>query len=162
MPIREAQRADLPAIVAIYNETIPGRESTADLEPVSVEQRRPWFERHSSDRRPLWVLEDGGEIVAWLSLEDYKDRAAYGASAEIGLYVAEAHRRAGYGRALLANAVAAAPGLGIRALLAVVFAHNAASVALFESFGFERWGLLPAVTRLDDRDADVLILGRHI
>ena len=31
-----AKQAELPKIVAIYNETIPSRLATADLEPVSV------------------------------------------------------------------------------------------------------------------------------
>jgi len=46
--IRLATTADLPAIVAIYNATIPTRQSTADLEPVSVVSRRPWL----SAKRP--------------------------------------------------------------------------------------------------------------
>ena len=37
MIIRDAREADLPAIVAIYNATIPERMATADTEPVSVE-----------------------------------------------------------------------------------------------------------------------------
>ena len=39
--IRVAQREDLPAIVAIYNATIPSRMVTADLVPVSVNDRLP-------------------------------------------------------------------------------------------------------------------------
>ena len=60
------------------------------------------------------------------------------------------------------HAIAAAPALGIERLLAVVFSHNDASIALFEAFGFERWGLLPGVTRLDERTADIVILGRAL
>ena len=40
MTLRDATEADLPAIVEIYNATIPGRMVTADLEPVTVESRR--------------------------------------------------------------------------------------------------------------------------
>lgn len=39
-----AKQAELPKIVAIYNETIPSRLATADLKPVSVASRQPWFE----------------------------------------------------------------------------------------------------------------------
>jgi L-amino acid N-acyltransferase YncA len=41
---RDATLDDLPAIVAIYNSTVPSRQVTADLEPVSVESRLPWFQ----------------------------------------------------------------------------------------------------------------------
>ncbi len=160
--IRLASTADLPAIVAIYNATIPTRASTADLEAVSVVSRRPWLARHDPDRRPCWVLEEDGEVLAWLSFENYKERAAYSITAEVSVYVDEAHRRRGLGRLLLENAVAQAPALGLERLLAVVFAHNSASVALFEGAGFERWGLLPGVTRLDGKAADIVILGRAV
>lgn len=41
--VEDATLQDLPAIVAIYNETIAGRMVTADLEPVTVESRRKWL-----------------------------------------------------------------------------------------------------------------------
>ena len=40
MPIRQARAADLPTIVAIYNSTVAGRQVTADLHPVSVDERQ--------------------------------------------------------------------------------------------------------------------------
>ena len=48
-----AKQVELPKIVAIYNETIPSRLATADLEPVSVASRQPWFESFNPDSRPL-------------------------------------------------------------------------------------------------------------
>lgn len=108
------------------------------------------------------LVNDADEVVAWLSFEDYKARAAYSITAEVSIYVAAEHRREGHARELLTHAIAAAPALGIERLLAVVFSHNDASIALFEAFGFERWGLLPGVTRLDERTADIVILGRAL
>jgi len=64
---RAAIRSDLPQIVEIYNSTIPSRIATADSEPVSVDSRVHWFEEHTPDRRPLWVVEDAGRVAAWLS-----------------------------------------------------------------------------------------------
>ncbi len=163
MRIRDALPDDLAAIVRIYNETVPSRESTADLEPVTVQQRGAWYVAHTPDRRPLWVAEDeDGAIVGWCSLRDFYGRPAYAATAEIGIYVDAAARRRGVGGALLREAIARGPALGISTLLAVVFAHNGASVALFESTGFAPWGHLPGVARLDGRLADVLILGRRL
>ncbi len=39
-----------------------------------------------------------------------------------------------------------------------IFAHNQASIRLFEKFGFQRWGYLPQIADLDDFLADVVIL----
>jgi L-amino acid N-acyltransferase YncA len=53
--MRDATLEDLASIVEIYNSTIPGRIVSADTEPVSVEQRLPWFHEHDPARRPIRV-----------------------------------------------------------------------------------------------------------
>ncbi len=53
MIIRGAIEADLPAIVDIYNATVPTRMITAELEPTTVEARLPWFREHSPDQHPF-------------------------------------------------------------------------------------------------------------
>ena len=73
MTIRDATEADLPAIVAIYNASVPGRTATADTEPVSIESRRDWFRDHDPEKRPLWVAVDNEIIVGWLSFNHSTD-----------------------------------------------------------------------------------------
>lgn len=156
--IREARGGDLEPVVDIYNASIPGRRATADLEPVSYAARRPWFSAHDA-RRPLWIAEHDRAVAGWLSLEDFYGRAAYHRTAEVSVYVAAAHQGAGVGRALLAHAIERAPTLGLANLVGYVFGHNDASLALFERFGFVRWGSLPAVAELDGELADLVIVG---
>ena len=162
LTFRDAVEADLPAVVAIYNATIPGRIVTADLEPVSVESRLAWFHAHSPERRPLWVAERDGTIVGWLSFSDFYGRPAYGSSVEVSIYLAEAARGAGLGTVLLEHAIAEAPALRIRTLLGFIFGHNAPSLRLFESFGFTRWGTLPRVASLDGVERDLVIVGLRL
>ncbi|UGS34988.1 GNAT family N-acetyltransferase [Capillimicrobium parvum] len=162
MPVRDARPADLERIVAIYNASIPGRLATADLEPVTVDERRAWLLERDATRRPVWVTERDGEVAGWLSVGDFYGRPAYAATVEVGVYVDPAHQRCGVGRELLDHLVANAPQLGLRRLLAFVFAHNAPSLALFERAGFERWGLLPEVAELDGRLIDSAILGLRV
>jgi L-amino acid N-acyltransferase YncA len=162
MKIREATEADLAAIVEIYNASIPGRSATADTDPVSVESRGSWFREHDPERRPLWVVEENRAIVGWLSFQSFYGRPAYHATAEISVYVTPALQRKGIGRELLARAVKRAPRHGLKTLLGFIFGHNEASLHLFESFGFQRWGVLPAVAELDGIERDLIILGRRI
>jgi phosphinothricin acetyltransferase len=159
---RDATTADLPRIVEIYNSTIPSRLATADLEPVGVESRREWFEEHEPARRPLWVVERDGEVRAWLSLSSFYGRPAYDGTVEVSVYVDERDRARGLGSFLLGQAVARAPSFGVRTLVAFVFGHNAPSIALFDRFAFEPWGLLPGVAILDGVVRDLAILGRHL
>jgi L-amino acid N-acyltransferase YncA len=162
--IRGAQRNDLPAIVAIYNATIPGRMVTADLTTVTVADRLPWFEAHQTPNRPLWVacVSGSNEVAAWLSFDTFYARAAYDGTAMLAIYVAESHRRSGLGRTLLRQALAAAPALGLHTLLGYIFGHNEPSLRLFETHGFTRWGAFPRVAVLDGVERDLIIVGRRL
>lgn len=161
--LRDAHEADLPAIVEIYNATIPSRMVTADLEPVTVEARRPWFAAHHNASRPLWVLCDSaGTVAAWLSFDTFYARAAYDGTAMIAIYVAPTHRRLGLGRHLLERALSHAPQLGLHTLLGYIFGHNEPSLRLFESHGFKRWAHLPRVAVLDRTERDLVIVGLRV
>lgn len=160
--IREATIADLPAIVEIYNASIPGRMATADLEPVSVDSRKIWFEMHSSSDRPVWVLEIEDNIGGWLSFQSFYGRPAYRETAELSIYVSPTWRGQGIGQNLLAKAITESPRLNISNLLAFIFAHNQPSLKLFAKYGFQQWGYLPGIAQLDDQIRDLVILGRKV
>ncbi|HVY07450.1 MAG TPA: GNAT family N-acetyltransferase [Burkholderiales bacterium] len=158
---RLATYDELPGIVAIYNATIPSRMVTADLEPVSVESRVEWFRQHRADFRPLWVATEGARIAGWLSFSTFYGRPAYDKTAELSVYIDEAFRNRGLGSYFLAQAIAHAPRIGVDRLIGFVYGHNLPSLALFAKHGFARWGELPGVTRLDEIERDVVILGRR-
>lgn len=159
---RSARRDDLAQIVEIYNSTIPSRMVTADTEPVSVESRVSWFEEHVPGVRPLWVVELDGRVAGWLSFSSFYGRPAYRRTVELSIYVRDAFRRRGVATYLLAQALAGSPALGIDTLLGFIFGHNRPSLALFERFGFTRWGELPRVAILDGVERDLVIVGRRV
>ncbi|MDB2673579.1 GNAT family N-acetyltransferase [Akkermansiaceae bacterium] len=164
MTVRDATEADLPAIVAIYNESIPGGKATADLVPVTVEERRDWFREFDSDRRPCWVAEDGGKVIACVYLRSfYAGRPAYDKTAEISTYISESHQGQGLGTRLKKQMIAECPRLGVENLLSFYFDHNEASRRVNEKLGFkdsahlqeiaevfgEKRGLVIAVLRVE-------------
>lgn len=159
---RLARIEDLPIIVEIYNSTIPSKMVTADTSPVTVESRTPWFKAHNPEKRPLWVVEDEGEICGWVGLQSFRDRPAYDETAEISLYLHENYRGKGLGKIILNQVEKECPKLGIDTLLALIFAHNEPSIRLFSGLGFEQWGYLPGVTRLGGVKRDVAILGKKV
>jgi len=161
MEHRIATIEDLPNIVKIYNSTIAGRVVTADLEEVSVEDRIQWFIQHDPTRRPLWVFETAahGEMMGWLSFQSFYGRKAYDATVEVSIYLDPQHRGKGLGNEILQYAIDIAPHYNIETLLGFVFAHNEPSIKLFERKGFQVWGNLPDIAKLDDTKRNLLILG---
>lgn len=161
--IRDATEADLPAIVDIYNQSIPGGWSTADTRPVTVAERAEWFRKFTPDRRPIWVAEADGRVVGWVGLSSfYAGRPAYDATAEISVYVATAYHRRGIGRRLKAWVIDQCPRLGITTLLSMYFDHNGASERINEGLGFEMLGHLTEIAVVQGQKRGLIIAGCRI
>lgn len=146
MNIRIAKIEDLGAMVEIYNQAIAVGQKTADLTPVSVEERKTWFQAHPADRYPILVAEQDGTILGYLTLSAYRPgRMALRHTAEVSYYVHFDHHRKGVASKLLRQAIEICPTLQIKTLFAILIDSNEASIKLLEKFGFERWGHLPRV-----------------
>lgn len=161
--VRDATESDLNRIVEIYNTTIESRVVTADTEPVTVESRQKWFDEHSPEKRPLWVvLDSASHIIAWVSFQSFYGRPAYNATVEISIYLDPEQRGKGLGKNLLQYAIDHAPKFGIKTLLGFIFSHNIPSIKLFKHFGFEEWANLPQIAELDGIERSLTILGKRI
>lgn len=161
--VRDAHQKDLTRIVEIYNTTIESRVVTADTEPVTVESRQKWFDEHSTDKRPLWIVENvDNQTIAWVSFQSFYGRPAYNATVEISIYLDPEQRGKGLGKSLLQYAIDNAPQFGIKTLLGFIFSHNIPSIKLFKHFGFEEWANLPDIAELDGIERSLTILGKRI
>ena len=156
-----ATHADLSAIVAIYNQAIPGRLATADLEPVTVADREEWFAGHNQQSRPLWKIIVNQQLAGWISLESFYGRPAYAKTAEISIYIANDFQHQGLGQQALDFVIDQLSRLNVNALVAFIFAHNTPSLTLFKKNGFTEWGHLPDVAVLDGQTRSLNILGRR-
>ena len=162
MLIRYAELDDLQDIVRIYNSTIPGRMVTADTQAITVEQKTAWFYEHNRKQRPLWVMEEEGRVIAWLSFQSFYGRPAYSKTVEISIYVDEVYRSKGFGKLFLEFAIESCKNYEVNVLLGFVFGHNIPSKRLFQNYGFENWGVLPGVAVLDGVERDLIIFGRRV
>ena len=72
------------------------------------------------------------------------------------------YHRSGVGLSLGAAALAAAPGLGLHAVIAQICAENTGGLALAERLGFERVGVLREVGVKFGRTLDVVICQRLV
>lgn len=159
--IRNADETDLDAILCIYNEAIPRRIATADLEPQSIESRRLWYRNRDIATRPVVVAFNTvtNDICGWGSYTNFKDRTAYSPTAEISIYIAERYARKGVGKMILDYMLIRAVECGIDKILAICLSHNESSLTLFKSRGFTQWGMLPDACEMDGIRRSVTILG---
>lgn len=162
--IRAAVRKDLPAIVAIYNASIPSRMATGDMEPITVASREKWFRLHTGKQHPLIVAADRkGAVLGWASLSPFfNGRASYRFSTEISVYIAPEHNRRGIASALTDDLLARCPKLKLRTVTAFIFGHNAPSITFFKKRGFKLWGRLPLIAEMDGREYDLDIYGLRL
>jgi L-phenylalanine/L-methionine N-acetyltransferase len=104
---------------------------------------------------------DDGALVGRLSLaRDTHPASAH--VADLGLMVAKDARRQGVGRALLEAAVEWARVAGIRKLELHVFPWNAAAIALYETFGFEREGFRKAHYHRGGEFVDAILMAYRV
>lgn len=161
--IRHATAADVSAITEIYNQAVAMRSVTADLSPVSEDDRRVWLAQHAPDAYPVYVAETDEGVRAWCSLSAYRPgRKALRHTAEISYYVHQEARGQGLASALIAHAIDQCPGIGLKTLFAILLDINADSVALLEKFEFERWGHLPKVADFDGTECGHLYYGLRV
>lgn len=158
--IRLAEEKDLLAVDAIYNYWIKSERSTADTIPYSREEREGWFREHSPEKYPVYVADNGGEVVGYFSFSPYrKRREALRYVAEISYFIAPGWQGRGLGSLLMEHAIGVAPGFGFRTLIAILLEHNAASIALLRKYRFKEWGRLPGIVVFGDKRYDHLFYG---
>jgi RimJ/RimL family protein N-acetyltransferase len=104
---------------------------------------------------------EDGQIVGRLSLaRDQHPSSRH--VADLGLMVAESHRRQGIGRALLAAAVDWARANGVEKLELHVFPYNEAAIRLYEQFGFDREGYRKRHYRRGNEYVDAILMAYEL
>lgn len=155
MRIRALDRSDWPQVARIYAEGIATGDATFETDVPSWDA---WDASHPSLRL---VADRDGDAVGFAALSPYSHRRCYRGVAEDSVYVGEAVRGQGIGRALLQTLAERAEAAGYWTLLAGIFPENAASLALHMSCGFRVVGTHVGLGEKDGFWRDVLWLERR-
>lgn len=161
--IRRGSASDLPALTEIYNHYVRATAITFDLEPYTLETRRPWFDAFgASGRHQLFVAEQAGRVLGYACTRSFRDKRAYDTSVETSVYLdPEAHGRR-IGTQLYTRLFAAIASEDVHRAIAGITLPNDASLALHARFGFERVGVMREVGRKFERYWDVLWMERAL
>lgn len=158
LAIRFANEADLPALLAIYNDAVENTLAIWNETLVDLENRREWLENRNRDGFPVLVAEREGQVTGYASYGPFRPFEGFRHSSELSVYVANDARGGGIGRALLAKLVEEARERKVHVLVAGIEAGNAASIALHKSQGFEEGGTLKQVGRKFGRWLDLTFM----
>ena len=156
-----------PAVREIYREGIATGNATFETELPDWEK---WDSSHRKNCRLIAVepIDDEAliplerlKVLGWAALSPVSSRRVYAGVAEVSVYVAEAARGHGVGKALLQALVEESEQNGIWTLQAGIFPQNTGSIALHKSCGFREVGIRHRVGKLRDTWRDVVLLERR-
>jgi len=163
MKIRLANQTDLPRMVEIYNQSIPSKCSTGDLQPTNENNQIPWFEEHSPTRCPIYVAETEGLVIGYNSLSMYRGgRGAFRFVRETSYYIDNQFHRKGVASQLMEMVLQQCDQLKVKTLIAFVMAHNQPSIHFLEKYGFQRWALLPNIADFNGEEFNHTIYGKRL
>lgn len=160
--VRDAERADMAAVLAIYNDAVA--HSTAIWNDVIVDlaDREQWFETRTGAGFPVLVAETEEGVVGYATYGPFRPHDGYRHTAELSVYVAGGQRGRGIGAALLGALVERAEASDLRVLVAGIEAENAVSIALHRRHGFVETGRMPEVGRKFGRWLDLVLMQRRL
>ena len=161
--IRMAERADLPALLDIYNHYILTTPITFDIEPRTLAQRQAWLEQFSpAGRYRCFVAVRADEPVGWACSAQFKEKAAYATTIETSIYLAPDEHRHGLGRRLYETLFDALKGEDIHRAYAGITLPNDASAGVHKALGFRLIGVQPEVGRKFGQYWDVALFFREM
>ena len=157
--IRPATNDDVGAIVGIYNWAVNQTFATIDSEALSTEEAADWWETHARRSRLIVATDDSG-VLGWARLFPWKQRGID--VVEDLVYVDPVHHGRGIGRALLAELIKQAQGLGYRTIVATVATDNRSGLQLHEKLGFESVGTIRNAANKFDRWMDITLMQKSL
>jgi phosphinothricin acetyltransferase len=158
--IRPAMLADATGCAAIYDPQVAQGTASFETEPPGPAEMARRIGRCLEKGWPWLVAEgEGGAIIGYAYLNQFRDRAAYRHSAETSVYVAADWQGVGLGRRLMRALLDAGHAAGFRQFVAVIGdSGNTASIALHRALGFRLVGTLTNVGHKHGRWLDVIYM----
>jgi phosphinothricin acetyltransferase len=163
--LEDATTADLPAILAIFNDVIARSTAIYRDDPLTLEDRTAWLEARHADGFPVLVARDhaGADAIAVGSYGWFRPTPpGYATTVEHTVMVAPTARGEGIGTALLHTLIAHATTAGFHIMVASIDAENIGSIRLHERLGFTEVGRMPEVARKFGRWVDLVTLQRTL
>jgi phosphinothricin acetyltransferase len=160
--IAASSRAQLPFILAIYNEVIRNTTAVYSDTEVTLEDRERWFDAKRAQGFPVLIAADSSGVVGFGTFGEFRAWPCYRHSVEHSVHVRADCRRRGIGRAIILALLDAAAEMQKHVMIGGIDAENVISISLHESLGFEVVGHFHQVGRKFGRWLDLKFMQRFI
>ena len=140
--IRPARASDAQAVRDIYASHVAGGTATFDTVAPEAWAWAAKIVDFAARGWPFLVAERETQVVGYAYAARFRDRAAYAATCEDSIYIADDARGLGIGTALMLALLADARTAGFEQMIAVIGGGEPASVALHAKCGFVQAGRL--------------------
>ena len=154
--VRHASEQDLAQLNDIYNRYVIETHFTFDIEPMTLDARRAWFEHYDTTGRHRVVVGlSDSSVVGYACSSRWRPKPAYETSVETSIYVGPDAVGRGIGTRLYEELFKQLQGEDVHRAYAGIALPNQASIALHERFGFKRVAHFTEQGRKFDRYWDV-------
>ncbi|UXY52420.1 GNAT family N-acetyltransferase [Pseudomonas tohonis] len=159
MIIRDASEADLPGILAIYNDAVEHTTAIWNETLVDLANRRAWLAERTAAGFPVLAARDAaGEVVGYASYGAWRPHDGYRHTVEHSVYVRADQRGKGLGPQLMQALIERARSAGLHVMVGAIESENAASIRLHQRLGFTTTGQMPQVGRKFGRWLDLTFM----
>jgi L-amino acid N-acyltransferase YncA len=146
--IRSAEKADLTAIVAIYNDVMRTSFTIWREEPTSIAERQEWLTETSARGYPVLVATDVSGLLGFIAAEPFRPWPGYAATWEHSVHVRPDVRSRGVGGCLLDAMQATLRMRGAHVMVAGIDSENDGSLRFHARAGFLETGRMPEVGQM--------------
>ncbi|QNN42688.1 GNAT family N-acetyltransferase [Pedobacter roseus] len=140
----------------IYLQGIATKQATFQTDAPAWEE---WDKGHLAGLRYVAIID--GNVAGWAALTPVSGRCVYAGVTEVSVYIHEAFRGKGVGKALLQKLVTESEASNIWTLQSGIFPENTASIALHEKLGFRKIGYREKIGKMDGVWRDTVLMERR-
>lgn len=157
----EAKENDLNIMLDIYNNYIANSTVTFDLDKVTLEEfKNRIFINHS--RYKTFLIYMDNELIGFCFLTQFRKKAAYDKTVELGLYLKPQFTGKGLGREIVSYLEHIAKQNQFEIIIASVSGENTSSLKLFKKLGYEQCAHYKEIAEKFGRKVDLIDFQKKI
>lgn len=140
--IRDYQKQDCPAVLAIINDAILNSTALYDYNVRTLTTQETIFEEKIQKGFPIIVAEMNNEVVGFGYYSEFRFREAYKFTVEHSVYANKNCIGKGIGKLLLTELIERAKKQNLHTMIGVIDSENRNSIDFHKRFGFEEVGFI--------------------